>query len=81
MHWYDLTVLISLIPGIYAFISQLKCKLNMPSFVVILSALLLMMPESPVFLLAKGKEKRARESLQWLRGTEYDISEEIQQVK
>ena len=40
-----------------------------------------MMPESPVFLLAKGKEKGARKSLQWLRGIEYDVSEEIKQVK
>ena len=39
-----------------------------------------MMPESPVFLLSKGKEKAARKSLQWLRGIEYDIEEEIEQV-
>lgn len=62
-------------------ISWIKCKLKLPYFVVILSALLLMMPESPVFLLAKGKEKGARKSLQWLRGIEYDVSEEIKQVK
>ena len=62
-------------------ISWIKCMLKLPYFVVILSALLLMMPESPVFLLAKGKEKGARKSLQWLRGIEYDVSEEIKQVK
>ena len=45
-----------------------------------MTALLFMMPESPVFLLSKGKEKAARKSLQWLRGTEYDITEEIEQV-
>ena len=48
---------------------------------MIMAALLFMMPESPVFLLSKGKEKAARESLQWLRGTEYDTTEEIEQVK
>ena len=47
---------------------------------MILSALLFMMPESPVFLLSKGREKEARKSLQWLRGPDYDISEEIAQV-
>ena len=48
---------------------------------MILAALLFMTPESPVFLLSMGKEKAARESLQWLRGTEYDTTEEIEQVK
>ena len=45
-----------------------------------MAALIFMIPESPVFLLAKGKEKGARKSLQWLRGSEYDIAEEIEQV-
>ena len=39
-----------------------------------------MMPESPVFLLSKGKENAARKSLQWLRGSKYDLGEEIEQV-
>ena len=47
---------------------------------MIIAVILLMMPESPVFLLSKGKEKAARKSLQWLRGIEYDIEEEIEQV-
>ena len=48
---------------------------------VIMAALIFMLPESPVFLLSKDKEKAARKSLQRLRGTEYDTSEEIEQVK
>ena len=48
---------------------------------VIMAALICMLPESPVFLLSKDKEKAARKSLQRLRGTEYDTSEEIEQVK
>ena len=55
-------------------------NIEVPYFIVIMAALLFMMPESPVFLLSKGKEKAARESLIWLRGTEYDTSEEIEQV-
>ena len=38
------------------------------------------MPESPVFLLAKGKDKEAKQSLQWLRGNEYNTTEEMEQV-
>ena len=45
-----------------------------------MTALLFMMPESPVFLLSKGKEEAARKSLQWLRGTQYNTAEEIEQV-
>ena len=61
-------------------ISKMGCDPKIPYFTVVLAALLFMMPESPVFLLAKGKEKGARKSLQWLRGSEYDIAEEIEQV-
>ena len=46
-----------------------------------MAASLYMMPESPVFLLSKGKEKAAIKSLQWLRGEDYDTSEEIEQAR
>ena len=49
-------------------------------FTVLMTALLFMMPESPVFLLSKGKEEAARKSLQWLRGTQYNTAQEIEQV-
>ena len=38
------------------------------------------MPESPAFLLSKGKEEEAKKALQWLRGNGYDITKEIEQV-
>ena len=79
MHWYYLTVLISVLPGKYLIYHKWE-NIEVPYFIVIMAALLFMMPESPVFLLSKGKEKAARESLIWLRGTEYDTSEEIEQV-
>ena len=37
------------------------------------------MPESPVYLLSKGRDGQAREALQWLRGQDYDIEGEILQ--
>ena len=46
-----------------------------------MAALIFMIPESPVYLLSNDKEKAARKSLQWLRGTEYNMTEEIEQVK
>ena len=47
---------------------------------VIIATLLCVLPESPVFLLSMGKDKAAKESLQWLRGTEYNTTEELEQV-
>ena len=41
---------------------------------------MLLMPESPVYLLKKGLTDPARKSLQWLRGPDYDIEKEFQQV-
>ena len=52
----------------------------MPYFTVIIATLLCVLPESPVFLLSQGKDKEAEESLQWLRGTEYNTTEEMEQV-
>lgn len=48
---------------------------------VVYAALFWFMPESPVFLLNRGKSERARASLQWLRGPEYDVSEEIAAIR
>jgi len=35
------------------------------------------MPESPYFLITRGKDSEAEKSLKWLRGSQYDITEEI----
>merc|ERR1719192_736334 len=39
------------------------------------------MPSSPVYLISQDKEEEARKALQWLRGSNYDIEKEIQQIK
>ena len=39
-------------------------------------------PDSPLYLIHKGKEDAARKSLKWLRGSEYSgIEEEIAAIK
>lgn len=48
---------------------------------VVYAALFWSMPESPVFLLSRGKSERARAALQWLRGPEYDVSEEMAAIR
>ena len=37
------------------------------------------LPESPVWLLRRGREREARRTLQWLRGREYDAEPELQE--
>ena len=41
---------------------------------------ILFMPESPVYLLRKGMDKEANKSLQWLRGADYDVKTEMEEV-
>jgi len=49
---------------------------------IILTILVLFVPESPRYLLSKGKSKQAREALRWLRGAEstHQIEDEINTV-
>ena len=42
---------------------------------------MLFMPESPYHLLTKNDEKGARKALQWLRGSQYDIDDEMEEMK
>ncbi|XP_052133107.1 facilitated trehalose transporter Tret1 [Frankliniella occidentalis] len=48
---------------------------------VLFAALFWRMPESPVFLLTRGQSKAARDSLHWLRGPDYDVSDEIATIR
>ena len=49
--------------------------------VVIFEILLLMVPESPRWLLSKGHEAQAMKALQWLRGSEEIAREEADEIK
>lgn len=44
---------------------------------LIFGAIFVFMPETPTYLIAKGKKEEAAKSLRWLRGSEYDISQEL----
>lgn len=44
---------------------------------LIFGAIFVFMPESPTYLVAVGKKEEAAKSLKWLRGSEYDFSQEL----
>lgn len=48
---------------------------------VVFFGLIWFMPESPVFLLSRGQSERARASLQWLRGDQYDVAQEVASIR
>ncbi|XP_015191171.1 PREDICTED: facilitated trehalose transporter Tret1 isoform X2 [Polistes dominula] len=43
--------------------------------------LMFLIPETPRWYISKGKAKRARKSLQWLRGKDVDITEELTMIE
>ncbi|XP_014213486.1 facilitated trehalose transporter Tret1 isoform X2 [Copidosoma floridanum] len=44
-------------------------------------ALMLTIPETPRWYISKGKTKRARKSLQWLRGAQADVTDELTSIE
>lgn len=50
-------------------------------FPMILGVCIFFLHDSPVFLLKKGKEEKARKSLQFFRGPNYDIEPEIKEMQ
>ncbi|TRY70088.1 hypothetical protein TCAL_05190 [Tigriopus californicus] len=49
-------------------------------FPVSMAILMFFMPETPYFLLSKGKVEAGEKSLQWLRGKQFDIHEELEKL-
>ena len=48
---------------------------------VLMTAWMFFMPESPVFLVSKGRMKAARSSLMFLRGPQYDVDKELLEIQ
>ena len=42
--------------------------------------MLLFMPDSPKYLIAESKTPEARKALQWFRGPQFDVDEELRQI-
>lgn len=51
------------------------------AFPLIFFIIFIFMPETPTFLLMKGKSHAAAKSLQWYRGKNYDIRMELKELK
>ena len=47
---------------------------------VLLAVIMFFMPDSPYYLITKGKEGQARKALQWLRGKDYNIDDEYDEM-
>lgn len=48
---------------------------------IIFGMIFMFMPETPLFLISKGKQEAAIESLKWLRGKNYDYSHELAELQ
>lgn len=44
---------------------------------LVFGAIFMFMPETPIFLISKGRKEAAAKSLKWLRGSDYDYSAEL----
>lgn len=50
-------------------------------FPVLYAATFLFMPETPVYLVKRGEDQKAKESLIFLRGDRYDVNSELLEIK
>lgn len=48
---------------------------------IIFGAIFFFMPESPVYLISKNRDEDVKNTYKWLRGSTYDPSEEINEIK
>lgn len=72
-------VLFSYVVGLYSTVFALN--LICASIPIIFGVIFVFMPETPSYLLSKGKKEAAAKSLRWLRGNEYDFSQELAQLQ
>lgn len=48
---------------------------------LIFGAIFVFMPETPLYLITKGKKEEAAKSLRWLRGSQYDYTAELAELQ
>ena len=71
--------LFGLIAAIIVPINYLSLATILPSLIFL--ALCCKMPESPVWLMRKGRDGEARQVLQWLRGEGYNVEPEMKELE
>ena len=75
----NLGTLLGLCLGLVVPVQYYAFPLCCPSLVFLL--LCWRLPESPVWLMRRGREEEARLTLAWLRGGKYDIEPEVEEIK
>ena len=71
--------LMGLVVGLIIPIKIYSLALSLPSLVFM--ALCWRMPESPIWLMRRGRDKEARATLQWLRGEAYNTEPEVKELE
>ena len=75
----NLGTLLGLCLGLVVPVQYYAFPLCCPSLVFLL--LCWRLPESPVWLMRRGREEEARLTLAWLRGGKYDIEPEVEELR
>ena len=75
----NLGTLLGLCLGLVVPVQYYAFPLCCPSLVFLL--LCWRLPESPVWLMRRGREEEARQTLAWLRGNKYDIEPEVEEIR
>ena len=71
--------LLGLCIGLVVPVQFLVITLSSPSLLFLI--LCWSVPESPVWLMRRGREEEARQTLTWLRGKKYDLQPELEELR